>query len=83
MPDTGTTKNKTGSTKLPVPDALKQLGVDPKAGLSAAEAKQRLAQHGANVLGEKKQSQLAVFLGPQASPEANEPAPEPAVAAPS
>ena len=45
MPDT-----KTDFEKMPIPDALKQFGVDPKNGLSAAEAAKRLTQHGANAL---------------------------------
>jgi hypothetical protein len=39
--------------KMPVPDALKQLGVDPKTGLSADVARQRLAQYGPNALAQK------------------------------
>jgi len=56
MPDT-----KTDYEKMPVPDALKQLGVDPKSGLSANEAEKRLAQYGPNALEEKKVSALAMF----------------------
>ena len=48
--------------KRPVPDALKELGVDPKTGLSADAAKQRLAQYGPKALEEKKKSELAVLL---------------------
>ncbi len=47
--------------KLAVADALKQLNVDPKTGLSEAEAKQRLATYGPNALEEKKESPLAMF----------------------
>jgi magnesium-transporting ATPase (P-type) len=42
---------------------LRQLGVDPKAGLSDADAQKRLSQYGPSALEEKKKSQLAVFLG--------------------
>ena len=41
---------------LQIPDALKQLGVDPKSGLSDAEAKKRLEKYGPNALAEKKVS---------------------------
>ena len=41
---------------LEVSDALKQLGVDPKSGLSDAEAKKRLEKYGPNALAEKKVS---------------------------
>jgi H+-transporting ATPase len=47
--------------KTSIPDVLKQLGVDAKAGLSSAEAKQRLTQYGPNALEEKKESALAMF----------------------
>jgi magnesium-transporting ATPase (P-type) len=53
----------TDCEKLSVPEVLKQLGVDPKSGLSADEAKRRLAQYGPNALEEKKKSELAVLLG--------------------
>jgi len=43
--------------KLPVPNALKNLGVDPKSGLSATEAAKRLGQYGPNALEEKKKSE--------------------------
>src|SRR5271167_957879 len=43
-------------------DALKQLSVDPKTGLSAAESSSRLKQYGPNALEEKKKSQLTLFL---------------------
>ena len=46
---------------LPIPDALKQLGVDSKTGLSETEAKGRLAQYGPNALEEKRASALAMF----------------------
>jgi H+-transporting ATPase len=55
--------SKTDLEKMPVPDALKQLGVDPKAGLSADEAAKRLAQYGPNALEEKKKSEFTVLLG--------------------
>ena len=45
-----------------IPEVLKQLGVDPKAGLSSAETQKRLSQYGPNALEEKKKSDLAVFL---------------------
>jgi H+-transporting ATPase len=60
MPDTDT---KTDYEHIAVPDALKQLGVDPKSGLSSDEAKKRLTQYGPNALEEKKKSELAVLLG--------------------
>jgi H+-transporting ATPase len=46
---------------MPIPEALKQLGVDMKTGLSETEARQRLAQYGPNALPEKKVSALAMF----------------------
>jgi H+-transporting ATPase len=46
---------------LSIADALQQLNVDPKIGLSDAEAKQRLEQYGPNALEEKKVSPLAMF----------------------
>jgi H+-transporting ATPase len=58
-----TTNTVSDLSKVPVPDALKRLGVDPKVGLAAAEAQKRLAQYGPNALEEKKKSQIAVFLG--------------------
>jgi len=60
MPNTETAPD---FAKLPVTDALKNLGVDPKSGLSSAEAVKRLGQYGPNALEERKQSELAVFLG--------------------
>ena len=41
---------------LEASDALKQLDVDPKSGLSDAEAKKRLEKYGPNALAEKKVS---------------------------
>ena len=46
---------------LEIPDALKQLGVDPKSGLSDAEAKTRLEKYGPNALAEKKISAFEMF----------------------
>ena len=40
---------------------MKQLGVDPKSGLSAAEAKTRLEKYGPNALAEKKVSAFEMF----------------------
>jgi H+-transporting ATPase len=47
--------------KLSVSEALKELKVDAKIGLSTAEAQQRLSQYGLNALEEKKVSPLAMF----------------------
>jgi len=47
--------------KLSMPDALKQLNVDAKSGLSSADAQQRLTQYGPNALEEKKVSPLVMF----------------------
>ncbi len=47
--------------KLYIPDALSELKVDAKVGLSSAEAQQRLIQYGLNELAEKKISPLAMF----------------------
>ena len=44
-----------------IPDALKQLGVDQKSGLSDAEAKKRLEKYGPNALAEKKVSAFQMF----------------------
>jgi magnesium-transporting ATPase (P-type) len=44
-----------------IPEVLKQLGVEPKSGLSSAEAKKRLDRYGPNALEEKKKSALAFF----------------------
>jgi H+-transporting ATPase len=46
---------------LEISDALKQLGVDPKSGLSDAEAKTRLEKYGPNALAEKKVSAFQMF----------------------
>src|SRR3974390_3601498 len=46
---------------LEIFDALKQLGVDPKSGLSDAEAKTRLEKYGPNALAEKKVSAFEMF----------------------
>ncbi len=54
---------QTNLEDLTIPEVLKQLGVDPKAGLSTAEAKKRLEQYGFNALEETKKSELGVFLG--------------------
>ena len=48
-------------------DALKQPGADAKAGLSDAEAKQRLTQYRPNALEEKWECALAVFRSAAAS----------------
>src|SRR5262249_38006532 len=53
--------SKTDFEHLTVVDALRQLGVDPRAGLSDAEANERLAQYGPNALEEKKKSAWAMF----------------------
>ncbi len=50
-------------SKLPLPEVLKQLATDPARGLSAEEARTRLATYGPNALEEKRQSQLVVLLG--------------------
>jgi H+-transporting ATPase len=44
-------------------DILKQLSVNPKAGLSNIEAQSRLQKYGPNALAEEKKSDLATFLG--------------------
>ena len=59
----GRSNVQTNLEHLTIPEVLKQLGVDPKAGLSTAEAQKRLSQYGPNALEEKKKSELAVFLG--------------------
>jgi H+-transporting ATPase len=46
---------------LGISEALKQLGVDPKSGLSDAEAKTRLEKYGPNALAEKKVSAFEMF----------------------
>src|SRR3974390_3281081 len=46
---------------LKIPDALKLVGVDPKSGLSDAEAKKRLEKYGPNALPEKKVSAFEMF----------------------
>jgi H+-transporting ATPase len=46
---------------LSLAGALQQLNVDPKVGLSDAEAKKRLEQYGPNALEEKKVSPLVMF----------------------
>ena len=46
---------------LQIVDALKQLGVDPKSGLSDAEVKKRLEKYGPNALPEKKVSAFEMF----------------------
>jgi H+-transporting ATPase len=58
--DMGTT---TDLAKAPVTAVLAALETDVEQGLSPQEAKKRLAQWGPNALEEKKESQLAVFLG--------------------
>jgi H+-transporting ATPase len=51
------------SAKTPtIDETLKELGVDPKAGLSASESQARLAKSGPNALQEKKKSGLTQFL---------------------
>jgi|WetSurMetagenome_2_1015567.scaffolds.fasta_scaffold01597_9 H+-transporting ATPase len=47
--------------KMTVPQALESLGVDPKAGLGAAEVQTRLGKYGPNALQEKRESQWIVF----------------------
>jgi H+-transporting ATPase len=44
-----------------IDDALKQLNVDPAAGLSESESQARLARYGRNALQEQKKSGLAAF----------------------
>src|ERR1035438_8123806 len=48
--------------KLPLAEAIKGLGVDPKTGLTSAEAQSRIAKYGPNALEEKKKNQWAVLL---------------------
>ena len=55
------TDTKIDFEHLSIADALQQLNVDPKTGLSAEEAQKRLAQYGPNALEEKKVSTLAMF----------------------
>ena len=45
----------------PLADALKQLSVDIKVGLSTVEAAKRLSQYGSNALEEQKTNQWAMF----------------------
>jgi H+-transporting ATPase len=59
----GALNKQTDLEHLTIPEVLKQLEADPKAGLSSAEAQKRLVQYGPNALEEKKKSELAVFLG--------------------
>jgi H+-transporting ATPase len=59
----GALNKQTDLEHLTTPEVLRQLEVDPKAGLSNAEAQKRLVQYGPNALEEKKKSELAVFLG--------------------
>ena len=49
--------------KLSAPETLQQLHIDPKTGLSTAEAKLRLEQYGPNAIEEEKISPLKMFLG--------------------
>ena len=49
--------------KLPLAEAIKGLGVDPKTGLTSAEAQSRIAKYGPNALEEKKKNQWAVLFG--------------------
>ncbi|MCI0335918.1 MAG: plasma-membrane proton-efflux P-type ATPase [Planctomycetes bacterium] len=51
------------TTAPAIDETLKQLGVDPKRGLTTAEAQSRLAKYGPNALAEEKKSDLAEFLG--------------------
>ena len=48
--------------KLPLADVIKSLGVDPKAGLTSAEAQSRVAKYGPNAIEEKKKSPWKMFL---------------------
>ena len=48
--------NQANLEKMSVQEALQQLAVNPATGLTAADAAQRLTQHGPNALEEKKQS---------------------------
>lgn len=50
-------------TKLPIADVLKRLAVDPDKGLSAADARERLAKSGPNALPEAKTSFARKILG--------------------
>jgi len=59
----GRSNAQTNLEHLTIPEVFKQLGIDPKTGLSSAEAKKRLDQYGPNALEEKKKNELAVFLG--------------------
>jgi H+-transporting ATPase len=47
----------------PAEETLRELGVDPAAGLSDSEAKSRLEKFGANEIEQKKESALLKFLG--------------------
>ena len=48
--------------KLPVPDVMKDLDVDPQTGLTSSEAQSRLTKYGPNALEEKKNSQWAALF---------------------
>jgi H+-transporting ATPase len=50
-------------SKAPVSDVLSTLATDPKRGLTAKAAQDRLTEYGPNALEEKKTSEWAVFLG--------------------
>ncbi len=54
--------------KRPVAEVLEALEVKPDAGLSNAEAEQRLTRYGPNALVEKQKSLLAKLLGPFTGP---------------
>jgi H+-transporting ATPase len=53
--------NQANLEKMSVQEALQQLAVNPATGLTAADAAQRLTQHGPNALEEKKQSAWLMF----------------------
>ncbi len=55
----GRSNIQTNFEHLTIPEVLKQLGIDPKTGLSSTEAQKRLGQYGPNALEEKKKSELA------------------------
>jgi len=53
----------TSLDKEAIAQVISDLAVKPEQGLTSGEAQSRLAKYGANAIEEKKQSQLAVFLG--------------------
>ncbi|MCB0917191.1 MAG: plasma-membrane proton-efflux P-type ATPase [Actinobacteria bacterium] len=58
-----TDSKASGLEKLPLPEVLKQVDVDPKQGLTSAEAKSRLAKDGPNALPDKHESNFKKILG--------------------